>query len=77
MSKKLLSGAGVDVGYGSPLSLFRPNSSRTEAMSMWMGTDRFAKCLGYGDDAGTSPRVAGGFRHQLLDGFVSEPSQVC
>jgi hypothetical protein len=45
-------------------------------MAVWMRTDRPTKCLGYGDDAGTSPRVADGFRHQLLDGFVSEPSQV-
>ena len=32
--------------------------------------------LGYGDDARTSPRVADGFAHQLLDGLISEPSQV-
>jgi hypothetical protein len=42
-----------------------------------MGTDGVTKCLGYGDDAGTSPRVANGFSHQLLNGLISEPSQVC
>jgi hypothetical protein len=45
-------------------------------MGVWMRTDCATKCLRYGHNAGTSPRVTDGFSHQLLDGLISEPSQV-
>jgi hypothetical protein len=76
VTEELLGSGGVDVGDGCPLSLLIPNPSRSEAMRMRMGTDGVTKCLWYRHNAGTSPRVADGFSHQLLDGFITEPSHV-
>ena len=45
-------------------------------MGVWMRLDEVPERLGDGDDAGTSPRVADGFAHQLLNGLVSDSGQV-
>jgi hypothetical protein len=45
-------------------------------MDVWMCTDRVAKCLRDGNDAGTGSRVTGDFAHQLLDGLVSKASEI-
>lgn len=43
---------------------------------MGMGLQKRAKALGDTDDAGPSADVAGGFAHQLVDGFIGEPCEI-
>jgi hypothetical protein len=76
VAEELLGGGGIDVGDGDPIASVIPDSSRSETMCMCMWTDRVAKRLWDGDDAGTSARVADGFTHQLLNGLVSESGEI-
>ena len=76
MAEQLLSGVGIDVGNGNPLSVGIPNASRDKAVSVGIRLQERAKGLRDTNDAGSSVFVTRGFTHELFDGLVGESCEI-
>jgi len=76
VSPEFFGGMKIDVGYGSPVSVWVPDASRGKAMDMWVWVDETSKGLRHGDHTGPSLLVVDGFCHQLLEGLIGETGEV-
>lgn len=65
VSEELLSGMGIEVSNGSPMSFLIPNSSGGKRVDVRMRIQDTAKGLGHGHDSGPCVVVPHGFSHQL------------